>query len=351
MALKITFCIPSKNNLRYLKSSIKSIKENSSYDHDIIVFIDADNDGTEEWLLQNNITYLKNDSNIPKGIAFGYNKCIEIAKTDIVCMFHADMYMAKGFDLGVLKYIKPKSVISGTRIEPPLHPQGLEKIVENFGLYPEDFKEKEFNEFTQNAIIQNKDKITKGIFAPWIIYKEDIVNLGMHDEYFHSYHEDSDIFNRFILSDYDIIQSWEAYVYHLTCRGGQFQDGIEQYDIGFILNICNTNLLSVYEPWCSNIYIKDEKVKDDYIDLEQKYTLIDLNEKIKIIDKDDYINEILVDIDVTVMDQDTFNTLIQLPDIITDSGGIGTFELGALKINILAMNTFEHSLIHIYNKQ
>ncbi len=387
---KITFCIPSKNNLRYLKSSIKSIKENSSYDHDIIVFIDADNDGTEEWLLQNNITYLKNDSNIPKGIAFGYNKCIEIAKTDIVCMFHADMYMAKGFDLGVLKYIKPKSVISGTRIEPPLHPQGLEKIVENFGLYPEDFKEKEFNEFTQNAIIQNKDKITKGIFAPWVIYKEDIVNLGMHDEYFHSYHEDSDIFNRFILSDYDIIQSWEAYVYHLTCRGGQFQDGIEQitkdssfhemknksarnylrkwgswiknneyqypimshkYDIGFILNICNTNLLSVYEPWCSNIYIKDEKVKDDYIDLEQKYTLIDLNEKIKIIDKDDYINEILVDIDVTVMDQDTFNTLIQLPDIITDSGGIGTFELGALKINILAMNTFEHSLIHIYNKQ
>ena len=48
---KITFCIPSKSNLRYLKTCISSIRENSYRDdHDIIVFVDSDEDGTVKWL-------------------------------------------------------------------------------------------------------------------------------------------------------------------------------------------------------------------------------------------------------------------------------------------------------------
>ena len=48
---KITFCIPSKNNCRYLKACIPSIRKNAyRKDHDIIVFVDADEDGTVEWL-------------------------------------------------------------------------------------------------------------------------------------------------------------------------------------------------------------------------------------------------------------------------------------------------------------
>jgi glycosyltransferase involved in cell wall biosynthesis len=137
---RITFCIPSKNNLRYLKNSINSIKENSMYENEIIVYVDADNDGTKEWLDTNNIKYLVNETDIPKGIAYGYNRCIEAATTPIVCMFHADMYMGQWFDDAILKHLKPLSVVSGTRIEPPLHPKGLEKIVEDFGMYPEDFK-------------------------------------------------------------------------------------------------------------------------------------------------------------------------------------------------------------------
>ena len=50
---KITFCIPSKSNLRYLKTCIPSIRENAyRKDHDIIVFVDSDEDGTIEWLKQ-----------------------------------------------------------------------------------------------------------------------------------------------------------------------------------------------------------------------------------------------------------------------------------------------------------
>ena len=65
----ITFCLPSKNNLRYLKACIPSIQQNSYYKtNKILVFIDEDTDGTEEWLKENNIPYLVNDQPECKGI-------------------------------------------------------------------------------------------------------------------------------------------------------------------------------------------------------------------------------------------------------------------------------------------
>jgi len=381
---KITFCIPSKNNLRYLKNSIQSIKENSLYQNEIIVYIDADNDGTKEWLDQNNIKYLVNDTNIPKGIAYGYNRCIEIAETPIVCMFHADMYMAKGFDEAVLKYIKPKTVVSGTRIEPPLHPKGLEKIVENFGMYPEDFKKSEFDKFVSEMILEYKDKTTKGIFAPWAIYKEDIILIGLHDERLHSYHEDSDIFNRFILNEYEIIQTWEGYVYHLTCRGGQFQDGIDhvttdklfhemknrsfknyirkwgsfiknneyqypiiphKYNIGIHIKNCTKEVLSVIEPWVSNLFIdlKDQDLKL-FIDEESKNSIIDLNLKIN----NPIKNDIELYVDANKLNSSNINFIFNLSEILDgNSLELGEYEFDVFKFIVNDIRYTENDLIII----
>jgi glycosyltransferase involved in cell wall biosynthesis len=374
---RITFCIPTKNNLRYLKNSIQSIKENSTYENDIVVFVDSDNDGTIEWLTENDITHLINYTNEPKGIAYGYNRCIEEANTSIVCMFHADMYMAKGFDVGIMKYLKPLSVVSGTRIEPPLHPQGLEKIVKDFGMYPEDFKKDDFNYYVSDLIEHSKDKTTKGIFAPWAVYKEDITSIGMHDEYFHSYHEDSDIFNRFILNGYDIIQTWEAYVYHLTCRGGQFQDGIEQitkdevfhkmkqsafknyirkwghfvkndeyqypilphkYNVGFRLENANMETLSFFEPWCNNIWVDmSENDITSYINKEQPNTTIDLKNKIN---NNTSVNDIEVLFDIKNVTQNHVNFIIDLCQILDAN----ELELGNFNYDIfnLVVNKIQH---------
>jgi hypothetical protein len=300
--------------------------------------------------------------------------------------------MAKGFDTGILKHLKPLSVVSGTRIEPPLHPEGKEKIIRNFGMYPEDFIKEDFDLFVDETINANQDKTTKGIFAPWACYKEDITSIGMHDERFHSYHEDSDMFNRFILNGYEIIQSWEAYVYHLTCRGGQFQDGVEQvtkdpffhemknkamrnyvrkwgyfvrnneyqypiiphkYNIGFKVHNCNLDAMTVLEPWCSTLYTDDEMgvLEAHYYDLEQKHTWIDLKSKLKLHKHTLPTNDIVVEFDTNKLNQQSFNLLIQLPEIIAESGEVGEFELDIFKITIKALNTYEDSLVHIYNKQ
>ena len=111
-------------------------------------------------------------------------------------------------------------------------------------------------------------------------------------------------------------------------------------------------MLSVYEPWCSTIYIEDEMdiLSSHYRDLEQEHTKFDLKNKIKLIGHDLPNNDITVEFDVTLMNQDAFNMLMQMSDIITESGEIGEFKLDIFNIKIKAMNTYEHDLINIYNK-
>jgi len=383
---KITFCIPTKNNLRYLKGCIQSIRENSTYDNDIIVFVDSDNDGTIHWLKENSINCLINDSGTPKGIAYGYNRCIESAKTNIVCMFHADMYMAKGFDTAILKHLKPLSVVSGTRIEPPLHPKGQEKVVEDFGMYPEDFKKDEFEAYTAKFSTLYEGVTTRGIFAPWAIYKEDITSMGMHDEMFHSYHEDSDIFNRFILNGYEIIQTWEGLVYHLTCRGGQFQDGIEKvttdtffhkmknnafrnyvrkwgsfikndihqypiiphkYNIGLYLKNGTPELLNMLEPWCSSIFVSlPNSVIQKYITDEQPNTNVNLKEKINSV-RSDSRPDITVTVDGSKLTQQSINFIFTLCEILDANDLVaGEYDFDIFSITVYRINHIEKNLIN-----
>lgn len=321
MLEKITFCIPSKNNLRYLKGSINSIKENSTIEHDILVFVDSDTDGTCNWLNANGIKYLENKESIPTGIANAYNECIKAAKTEIVCAFHADMVMGKHFDVNLLKHLSSKRMVAATRIEPPLHPLGKEKIVEHFGMYPEDFKKDAFDTYVKNLLITNKDMTTRGMFAPWICYKHDILEIGGMDSTLKSYYEDSDLFQRMILNGMSMVQSWDALVYHFTCRGGQFQDGIEKqttdpkfhemrgksgryyirkwqswirndeyqhpivpkkYNIGFVVSgVENPDFIHFLEPWCSNIFVDNWAMAEKYIASEQPTTTFDLTQRIR----------------------------------------------------------------------
>ena len=71
-----------------MKACIPSIRKNSyRKDHDIIVFVDADEDGTVEWLEsvkdKYNIEYIVNDTDELYGIGRAYDRCIEESTTDI----------------------------------------------------------------------------------------------------------------------------------------------------------------------------------------------------------------------------------------------------------------------------
>jgi glycosyltransferase involved in cell wall biosynthesis len=216
----ITYCIPSKNNLRYLKLAIESIKKNSYYkDNEIFVFVDKDEDQASEWLKEKGIRFILNQEKDCKGIGYAYDTLFKYAKNDLVVAFHADMVLGIEADKNLVKHHKRGSVVCSTRIEPPLHPPGQEKIVKDFGMWPEDFNWKDFDSFVYEFSKQNENKTSGSSFAPWLIDRRD--HIG-HDPVFLSVFEDADLFRRFVLAGYQMMQSWDSLVYHLTCRGGQF---------------------------------------------------------------------------------------------------------------------------------
>ena len=360
----ISFCIPSKSNLRYLKTCIPSIQNNSYYkENEIIVYVDQDNDGTVDWLKQNNITYILNDSSEPKGIGYAYDTMFKKAKYDFVVAFHADMVLGYQADLWMKKYKKKDNVVCATRIEPPLHPPGHEKIVADFGMWPEDIIMEDFNEEVR-AFIPNF-RLTKSMFAPWMIEKSQ--HLG-HDPIFKSVYEDADLFRRFVLAGYKMVQTWDALVYHFTCRGGQFAgaEKIEdfqkkdekwmennvismreyirkwgglfreygpcepkpnkKYNVSLTFSDpSNITLgeLSLIEPFFDSIFVKEE-LANEYVTKIQPYSSFDIKKKFE---------QTKTDIEITVPSVDAALQISHgIEDIMEQVKEPGTFDIFGCKI-------------------
>ena len=224
----ISFCInTARNELNHIQLLFKSLQQNlSTLDHEIVVFIDSDNQNTFEWLLTqkqifSNLKILKNELAIPYGYQRNINEMFLQASHDIVSYIQSDMVICKDYDLEVLKHVQPNMIVCSTRIEPPLHGNSGEKITYDFGLDPTKF---DLDKFTEYAELQKQKQITEYFFAPFTLYKETWNSIGGHDTRFRRSREDSDILIRLVLNDTKIIQIWNALVYHFTCTSSRGKD-------------------------------------------------------------------------------------------------------------------------------
>ena len=410
--MKISFIQPSRNNLKYLKWSYDSIRKNQG-EHEVEICVADDfsnKDNTWEWcqeMMEKDPLFkaIRNEGPTRLGHTILYDRLVnEVATNDICMIYHADMYLCPGAldsieehmysvaaDGVSVQYIKkPKTIVSLTRIEPPLHPPGPEKVLLDCGIEPEEFDEEML--LTQLERLKTKDKITEGIFAPWAFWKSDFQEIGGHDPIFAPQSkEDTDIFNRFHLNGIKFIQTWKGFVYHMTCRGSRFADGAKRnpdgqvfmknretdewlkqnekstreflrkwghfckhdalmkpivppkYDVGFIIKNCTPRLLEALEPWCSTIYTDLEEFVL-YEMKEQPKTSFNLSDRIKYYDSEKN-NEILVEIDGNTFDNEEFRHIQNLSEIIQGSGEVGRFELGNLILEIVQLNTYENNLI------
>ena len=392
----ISFIQPSRNNLKYLKWSYDSIRKNGGPEPTICVADDFSNDGTWEWcedmmVKDPNFKAIRNEGPKRLGHTILYDELVEIADTPIVGIYHADMYLCPGALESVLEHIKPLSVVSLTRIEPPLHPDGPEKILMDFGIEPEEFVELE-DELLHQIPSLKQGRTTEGIFAPWFLFKEDFTSINGHDPLFAPQSkEDTDIFNRFHLNGYKFIQTWDGFVYHMTCRGSRFADGAlrnpngevfmknretdewltqnkrstrnflrkwghmckhdtlmkpivpPKYNIQFIIENGTVQLLELLEPWCDNINISIPQTEiDEYIKKEQPDTKIDLKERIN----QNVSNDIQIVFDGNKFTQNSFNIIQQISAIL-ESNEIerGEFELDIFSIKVNSVKTYTHQLI------
>ena len=390
--MKISLIQPGRNNLKYLKWSYDSIRKNQG-DHEVEICVadDASSDGTWDWcqeMMEKDPLFkaIRNEGPERLGHTILYDTLTnEVATNDIAMIYHADMYLCPGALDAIEREISEKVIVSLTRIEPPMHPDGPEKVLLACGEEPEDMKE----EVVLNWIEKNKDssKITEGIFAPWAFYRKDFQEIGGHDPlYAPQSKEDSDIFNRFLLNGVKFKQVWDGFVYHMTCRGSRrntndkatniYEDSPEwlaqnmrstrnfirkwghfvmhdnlmkpivpnKYNVGFIIKNCNSDLLHALEPWCDNIYV--DIPYDDYIKNEQPNTLINLSTRILPYDNEKN-NNILINIDGKKLDNNDMVNIQRLSRIFDDSGQIGEFNLGNLFINIVEFKTYTETLIKL----
>ena len=89
--------IPSYNNLNYLKLCIKSIINNSKFNHQIIVHVNEGTDGTLEFVKKNNINYTHSQKNI--GLCSAVNLASKKSNTNFILYSHDDMYFCPGWDV------------------------------------------------------------------------------------------------------------------------------------------------------------------------------------------------------------------------------------------------------------
>ncbi len=403
--MKISLIQPSRNNLKYLKWSYNSIRKNQG-DHEVEICVAddfSDKDGTWKWcqkIMKKDPLFkaIRNEGPTRLGHTILYDTLVnEVATNDICMIYHADMYLCPGALDAIKEQLKEKTIVSLTRIEPPLHPDGPEKVLLDCGIEPEEFDEKHL--LIQLDRLKSKDKTTEGVFAPWAFWKKDFQEIGGHDEIFAPQSkEDTDIFNRLHLNGIKFIQTWEGFVYHMTCRGSRFADGATRnpngevfmknretdewlkqnqkstreflrkwghfckhdalmkpivppkYNIGISIDNSNTQLLGMLEPWCDKIYVDNNF--QEYIQLEQPKTSFNLKEKINVMGNlNDYTNngflptDIFIKINGNVFDNQDYSIIQQISEIIQDSGEIGEFELGNLIITVNKLETYENNLI------
>lgn len=398
----ITIILPSYNTIDYLILAYNSLREYYPT-NEIIILDDGSDDGSWEWLTMTaksdqNLRLWHNTLGKIVGHTCTYNYGAQMSRNPIISIFHSDMVCYRNYLENMVKHWKPKTVVSATRIEPEgIYPPGKEKILKPFGLNFCEFKKKEFSSFCEQEMLNSKDKITRGIFAPWLISKEDYLEIGGMDERsFAPYpEEDQDFFVRLSLGGFDIIQSRDSLCWHWISRGhrswaknGIGHDGSDfkfyqnrarknyirkwnrhmghdeyrcpithpVYDLVFhITNVKTPQFLSQVEPWCRMVYVDNDSVVDEYLKVEQPTTNVNLQNRFSnIADEKSSHHDIIVKFsedDFLKSHQENMMVIQNLNQIITDSVESGGcwMECGIFRVKCEKKIDISHSLIKVNN--
>ena len=372
MENKISLLVALKNNLEYTKHFYKTTI--AIYPEVEICFSSYNStDGTHEWLQE---IQLKDPhtqcwwSEIPGNFSDNFNKAASLATKDYVAFLHNDIVVAPGFIENLEKHCNLNTVVSYTTIEPPIF-AGHErpgKIIYDLGVELETFDINKFYKFATQATEQYKDKTESGIVFFMCMSKNKYLEIGGLDNLYNPmFCEDDDLILRWKLAELNTITSLDAITYHFVSKTSRFSEEYQQrtqqielqsnrnflrkwgnkdfkakYDIGYIIKNCNPQLVPTLELFASTIYV--DCPYQDYISMEQSNTKFDLNKRIKNIN-DPKTNQILIEFDATQLNQNNFQLLQQLPQIISESGGIGIFELDIFKLDISGIDRLEKYLI------
>ena len=148
------------------------------------------------------------------------------------------------------------------------------------------------------------------------------------------------------LDGFKFIQPWNSLVYHLTGRGAGSFDGDKERHEQWKKDM-NTSTLEFIRKWGQNVNHTPLMKPIVHPVYKKSVVINNTNPEIETI-LEPWFNggdDIVVEIDGRMFNQQDFQYVQQLSAIIHDSGEIGTFNLGNLKITINSLDTYEKDLI------
>jgi GT2 family glycosyltransferase len=379
MKYNISLLVGLKNNLDYNKHFYETTR--ALYTDIELCFVSyGSTDGTHEWLdslPDNNLKYFYSDEQ--KTFSDTFNKAAELATRDYVTYLHNDIVLAPGFIENLEKHVSPDNIVSYTTIEPPIF-AGHErpgKLIHDLGTSLETFDKDALYEYANTQRSKYADKTETGITFFMCMPRVKLLDIGGMDNLFNPmFCEDDDLIRRWKLLGMTCFTALDAICYHFVSKTSRFSEEYQhrtqqielasnrnyirkwgtrsdapKYNIGIRVTNCTLPILDLLEPYCDRIYIDDEMqvLTSHYIDTEQPKTRFDLTKRIMTTtfnNPHDY-DDIVVEVDVKRMTNQDATYIFMLPQIIQESGEIGTFRLGNLQITINHLETYEKDLVKL----
>jgi len=406
----------SVNTRDYVELLMKSLKNNlDGKEHEIIVFIDSDNENTYEYLksIKKDFYDLKIITHKLKpcvGYSRNNNLLVDIAKYDIVSYLQSDMVIGPHYDTNILSQLKDNSILSSTRVEPPLHGYSDYTITYDLGTDPASFDMDKWNKYSE---MMKKNKTLEYFFAPITFYKKVWQSIGGYDTLFRRSREDSDFVQRCIHAEIKLIQTWEANVYHFTCtssRGrnwfdnndelaqkrvelqkiadkielrrflqkwGNFNHGeskLNKLDIDLVIkdkNRLNPMFISQIEPFFSRVWLNSEETRNEMINMfknehwpanellsfsdsdwdfaKQYYNQVDFESIYRVGEPEEYNIKIEMNFEGIDPKQDLFLQNLANINSIIESNKPGIYELGSAIIDVKNEVNITNNLIKVKN--
>ena len=211
--------IPTWNNLSFLKLCIESIKKNSYFQHQIIIYVNDGSDGTLDWVKSMNFDFIHSPSNV--GICFALNSLRPLVKTDYILYMNDDMYVCPQWDKYLWEEIEKlpdnKFFLSSTLIQP--RPFYCKSVIApaNYGESVETFDENRL--LTEYATLLHEDWL--GATWPPNIVHRDIWDLvgGYSVEFSPGMYSDPDFSAKLWLAGVKYFKGIsKSRVYHFEAR-------------------------------------------------------------------------------------------------------------------------------------
>ena len=210
---KVDIIITTYNNLEYLKVTLESIKQCTTYPYEILV-IDSGNDDTHQYCLDNDIQIIRSVSRLT--FAEANNLGIKTTRNHYICLLNNDVVVTHGWLDELVKGTEKYSIVGPLSNCDKGWLHDLDYTIDGVDLIP-GMKINDFKDITQLYTIKGMNEY---VVREWIAFycvlmeRSVIDKVGILDQGFKNNAEDVDFGKRIWLNGLTVGQNYNSYVFH-----------------------------------------------------------------------------------------------------------------------------------------